>query len=80
MVESLQHKQEKYAQKGLTKRPDLWKEHNKVLFYKELLYIPKEETLRDRILQENHDHPLAGHLGTRRTKDLILTKYYWPTI
>ena len=58
----------------------LYCNNNKVLFYKELLYIPKEETLRDQILQENHDHPLARHLGTRRTKDLILAKYYWPTI
>ena len=80
MVKVLQHKWEKYTQKGLIKRPDSWKEHDKVLFYKKLLYIPKENSLRERILQEHHNHPLAGHPGTRWTKDLILAKYYWPTI
>ena len=62
------------------KRPDLWKEHDKVLFYKDLLYIPKENSLREQILQEHHNHPLAGHPGTQQTKYLILTKYYWLTI
>ena len=80
MVESLQHKCEKYAQKGMAKKPDLWKEYEKVLLYKDLLYIPKDDQLREKILKEHHDHPLAGHPGMRRTKDLILAKYYWPTI
>ena len=80
MVGKLQHKQEKYAQKGLIKKPESWKEHDKVLFYKNLLYIPREPSLQERVLKEHHDHPLAGHPGVQRTKDLILTKYYWPTI
>ena len=80
MVKTLQHKREKYAQKGITKRPDSWKEHDKVLFYKDLLYIQKENSLREQILQEHYNHPLAGHPGICWTKDLILVKYYWPTI
>ena len=45
IVRKLQHKREKYAQKGLTKKPESWEEHDKVLFYKNLLYIPKETSL-----------------------------------
>ena len=80
MVKKPQHKREKYVSKGLTKENSHWKESEKVLFYKELLYIPKDDQLREKVIQENHDHPLAGHPGIRRTKDLILAKYYWPTI
>ena len=80
MVKNLQHKWEKYARKGLLKRLDTWKEHDKVLLYKNLLYIPKESSLQEKILQEHHDHPLAGHPGIQQIKDLFLSKYYWPTI
>ena len=80
MVRKLQHKREKYATKGLTKENSQWKEKESVLLYKDLLYIPKDDGLRERVIQENHDHPLAEHPGIRRTRDLILAKYYWPTI
>ena len=80
MVRKFQHKREKYATKGLTKENSQWKEKESVLLYKNLLYIPKDDALRERVIQENHDHPLAGHPGIRRTRDLILVKYYWPTI
>ena len=80
MVRKLQHKGEKYATKGLNKENSQWKEKESVLLYKDLLYIPKDDVLRERVTQENHDHPLAGHPGIRRTRDLILAKYYRPTI
>ena len=80
MVKSLQHKREKYVTKGLSKENSQWKEVNKILHYKELLYIPKDDKLRETIIQQNHDHPLAGHPGIRRTCDLVQTKYYWPTL
>ena len=50
MVKNLQHKWEKYAQKGLLKKPESWKEHDKVL-YKNLLYILKEASLHEKILR-----------------------------
>ncbi|KAH8320338.1 hypothetical protein KR059_003817, partial [Drosophila kikkawai] len=33
---------------------------------------------RQRVLQECHDHPTAGHLGTRKTGKRVAQKYYWP--
>jgi len=32
---------------------------------------------RLRVLQECHDHPTAGHLGTRKTCQRVARKYYW---
>ena len=80
MVKGLQHKREKHATKGLTMEGSNWEQRDGVLHYKNLLYIPKDEKLRETIIQQNHDHPLAGHPGVKRTKDLILVKYYWPTL
>ena len=80
IVRKLQHKREKYTTKGLTKENSQWKDKESVLLYKDLLYISKDDSPRERVIQENHDHPLAGHPGIRRTRDLILAKYYWPTI
>ena len=58
MVRKLQHKGEKYATKGLNKENSQWKEKESILLYKDLLYIPKDDVLRERVIQENHDHPL----------------------
>jgi hypothetical protein len=34
-----------------------------IIFYKGKRYAPKDPELRRKILQEYHDHPLAGHPG-----------------
>jgi hypothetical protein len=44
----------------------------------ELLAIP--EGLRELVLAENHDYPLAGHLGFAKTYGRIRQRYYWPTM
>jgi len=80
MVKKLQHKREKYALKELTKDRPHWKELQGILLYKDLLYIPKDDPFHEKVIQQHHDHPLTGHPGIRRTQDLILAKYYWPTI
>ena len=35
---------------------------------------------RDLIMQECHDTWYAGHLGVRKTADLILRNFYWPMV
>ncbi|GAB5494826.1 MAG: hypothetical protein Phog2KO_50410 [Phototrophicaceae bacterium] len=40
------------------------------------LWVPQE--LKRKILAEEHDHQIAGHLGMDRTYDLVTRKYYWP--
>lgn len=33
---------------------------------------------RQRVLEENHNQPAAGHLGIRKTINRISSRYYWP--
>ena len=43
------------------------------------LYIPKGE-VRNSIMSELHDSRYAGHLGIKRTIDLVKRDFYWPTL
>ncbi|KAF8545881.1 hypothetical protein OG21DRAFT_1491811 [Imleria badia] len=51
-VVKLQHKREKYAIKGLSKENTQWKETNNILYYKDLLYIPKDDKLQEQDILE----------------------------
>lgn len=42
------------------------------------LVVPK--VAREGLLRLAHDIPLAGHLGSEKTKDRLLRNYYWPGI
>ncbi len=44
----------------------------------EQLVLPQE--CRPLVLQLAHDVPMSGHLGTTKTKDRILQRYYWPGV
>ena len=43
------------------------------------LYLPRGR-YRVLILQECHDSHYVGHLGVRKTLELIQRDFYWPTI
>ena len=75
-----QYKCERYIKKGLTCEGSPWTEKDGVVYWKELLYVPNEQTIREYILRESYDHPTTGHPGIQCTRDLIVEKYYWPTI
>ncbi len=61
-------------QKGIKSRFHLW---NGLLWYKQnRLYVPKM-MLRDLLLKECHDGPLAGHGGAKRTTTFFKKSYYW---
>ncbi|KAF8750559.1 reverse transcriptase [Rhizoctonia solani] len=42
------------------------------------LVVPDSETLKERLLKEFHDSPLAGHPGQQRTLELLSRNYWWP--
>src|SRR3989337_1145002 len=48
------------------------------LYFRSKLFVPDYDPLRLHILQNNHDHPAAGHPGLTKTFDLMDRKYYWP--
>ncbi len=41
-------------------------------------YVLDSEDLRLCVLQNNHDHILAGHFGQNRTLELVRWSYTWP--
>jgi hypothetical protein len=49
---------------------------NGMMHYKGKVYIPP--TLRERIMKEGHDAPIAGHPGITKTLKLIKRNYWWP--
>ena len=49
---------------------------NGMILYNKLIYVPT--TLRTEILERYHDKPTAGHLGIKRTEELISRNFWWP--
>lgn len=42
------------------------------------IYVPEVPVIKQLILYELHDSPLAGHLGTAKTLEAITHRFYWP--
>ncbi len=42
------------------------------------LVVPRY--LREKVLYTAHSPPSAGHLGTEKTKERVLKRYYWPGV
>eukprot|EP00833_Pecoramyces_ruminatium_P001430 jgi/Orpsp1_1/1175462/evm.model.c7180000054001.1 len=55
-----------------------FKIQNNMILYNNLIYIP--EKLRLKILMKYHESPNAGHLGIKRTLELITRNFWWPKI
>ncbi|QRW17265.1 Retrotransposable element Tf2 protein [Rhizoctonia solani] len=53
-----------------------WEED--LLWYRGKLVVPDSEELKDRLLREFHDSPLAGHPGQQQTLELLSRNYWWP--
>ncbi|KAL1982820.1 hypothetical protein VTN96DRAFT_880 [Rasamsonia emersonii] len=56
--------------------PQGWEARNGLLFYHDRFYVPKD--VRMEVFRRLHNAPLAGHMGQKRTLELIQRKYYWP--
>jgi len=69
---------DKKVEQGLLTQSKDYKETNGVVEYKGLIYVPRDRTLRDRILYAHHDTPLMGHPGRNQTVGLIQRNYWWP--
>jgi hypothetical protein len=53
---------------------------NGLLWYKQNRLYVLEGKMRDVILKECHDGPLAGHGGAKRTTTFLKKSYYWPNL
>lgn len=55
-----------------------WEDVQKVLYKKDLLYIPK--IVRTELINKFYDDLLVGYFGIKKTLELIAQKYYWSTL
>ena len=53
---------------------------NGLLQLDDRIYVPDSGTLRLRVLQYGHDHPLSGHFGQSKTLDQVRRHYTWPSL
>ena len=58
----------------------LSKDPKGLLWLNNRIYVPDVGNLRLKVLQHNHDHPVAGHFGQNWTIDLIRHSYIWPEL
>ncbi len=59
--------------------PSWWSiDESDILCLDNCIYVPDSEDLRLHVLQNNHDHILAGHFGQNWTLELVRQSYTWP--
>ena len=63
----------RYVTKGLQE----WNYENGLMLYKGLVYVPNNETLKRKVVQQFHDN-IMGHPGQWKTLELITREFYWP--
>jgi hypothetical protein len=63
------------AAKGLQE----WNLENGLILYKGLVYIPNNENLKCKVIQQYHNE-LMGYLGEWKTIELITRDFWWPGI
>jgi hypothetical protein len=51
-----------------------------IWFDKQRVYVPNVRHLITQVIFENHDGKIAGHLGVKKTIELIERNFYWPNL
>lgn len=51
-----------------------------MIYHKHRVYVPHDNTLRTRLLAEQHDTPTSGHLGEYKTLERLSRSFYWPNM
>ena len=44
------------------------------------IYVPNNTAIKTRIMSEQHDTPISGHVGSAKTIELIARVFYWPNM
>ena len=57
---------------------DGWKDIDGLLHHQGLSYVFK--IIRIEQISRHHNNPLVGHFGVEKTGELVVRKYYWPTL
>ncbi|QRW15700.1 Retrotransposable element Tf2 protein [Rhizoctonia solani] len=57
-----------------------WELKEGLLWHQGKIFVPKDNTIRNLILESRHDALAAGHPGQARTLELVSRNYYWPSL
>ncbi|QRW18405.1 Retrotransposable element Tf2 protein [Rhizoctonia solani] len=57
-----------------------WELREGLLWFQRKIFVPKDDTIRNLILESRHDALAAGHPGQARTLELVSRSYYWPSL
>ena len=76
-IHKLQAEDEK-ARKTRAENSEGWDNIDGVLNYQGLPYVP--EIIQKKLISRHHNDPLASNFGIEKTRELIVQKYYWPTL
>ena len=55
-----------------------WHYNAGLLTYQGWVYIPNDAALHHSIVARHHDHPMAGHPGVLKTRQLVASEFWWP--
>ena len=61
-------------------RLDCFSLHDDIVYFANLIYVPDNHELKINLLQQVHNAPTAGHLGQKKTYDLLSRHYYFPSM
>lgn len=57
-----------------------WEEEDGLVYHRGRVYVPPNDDLRRKVVQQCHDSPTAGHPGIHGTLALVDSHYWWPTM
>jgi hypothetical protein len=55
-----------------------WSELDGLLMFCGKIYVPQDQDLRCRIVEQHHDSRVAGHARHWKTLELVVHNYWWP--
>jgi hypothetical protein len=77
-IKDNRHKLDKCVKTLINKENKTLQQTNNVIIVNGRIYIPKDEQLREDIMQLHHDSIVSGHPGNHCTLQLIERNYWWP--
>jgi len=57
--------------------PTNWQYKDRFSYFKNQLYIPANDALKNKIVKGSHNSKVAGHFGMEKTIKIITRDFYW---
>ena len=57
--------------------PNNWQGNDRLLYYKNRLYIPDNDKLHTAMVKGCHDSQVAGHFGQEKAIEIVTRDFYW---